>query len=69
MNADILRGNWKQVKGMLKKNWGKLTEDEIKKMQGDYDNLVGKIQEKYGYQKEEARDKVDEFLKKIKNIH
>jgi uncharacterized protein YjbJ (UPF0337 family) len=65
MNKDILKGNWKQVKGMIKKNWSKITDDEVNQMEGDYDILVGKVQEKYGYKKEQAREKVNDFMKSI----
>ena len=62
MNKDELKGNWKQAKGKIKKQWGKLTDDEIDKIDGDYDRLVGTIQKRYGKNKEESRDKVDSFL-------
>lgn len=66
MNESILKGNWKQIKGMVKKTWGKITDDEIDHIQGDYESLIGKVQEKYGYKKEEARDKVNDFVKSVK---
>lgn len=66
MNKDILKGNWKQAKGMIKKTWGKLTDDEIDQIEGGYDNLVGKVQEQYGYKKEEAREQVNNFMKSMK---
>jgi uncharacterized protein YjbJ (UPF0337 family) len=67
MNKDQFEGSWKQVKGRLKEFWGDLTDDEIDKMSGSYDRFVGTIQEKYGKSKEEARDSVNQFLKKIGN--
>ena len=62
LNTDILKGNWKQIKGDIKKTWSEFTEDEINRLEGEYDNLVGSIQEKYGMKIEEARDKVNNFL-------
>jgi uncharacterized protein YjbJ (UPF0337 family) len=48
VNQDQFKGKWRQLRGAVKKQWGKLTDDEIDQMQGHYDQLVGKIQEKYG---------------------
>ncbi len=64
MNSDILKGNWKQLKGQAQKTWGKLTNDDFDQVQGDYQKLVGKLQEKYGYSKEQASSEVDKFLTK-----
>jgi uncharacterized protein YjbJ (UPF0337 family) len=54
MNKDQADGNWKQFKGKLKEKWGKLTDDDLTVVEGKRDQLVGKIQERYGYQKDEA---------------
>ncbi|NIT61145.1 MAG: CsbD family protein [Aliifodinibius sp.] len=62
MNSDILKGNWKQFKGEIQKQWGKLTNDDLDIIQGEYDKLVGRVQERYGYEREEARREVDEFF-------
>jgi uncharacterized protein YjbJ (UPF0337 family) len=62
MNSDQLQGKWKQVKGSVKEKWGKLTDDDIDVINGQHDQLVGKIQERYGIAKEEARKQVDEFM-------
>lgn len=64
MNLDQLKGNWKQLTGNLKSEFGKLTDDEIKHAQGEVDVLIGTIQEKYAVSKEEAKDKLDAFLAK-----
>lgn len=63
MNNDVIRGNWSKMKGNVKQYWGKLTDDEIDQIDGKFDEFVGRIQERYGYSKEEARDKVNTFLK------
>jgi uncharacterized protein YjbJ (UPF0337 family) len=52
MNSDILKGKWSQLKGETKKQWGKLTDDDIEQVDGSYDKLVGKIQERYGKERE-----------------
>lgn len=54
-------GRWDQIRGSIKKNWGKLTDDDLKQIDGDRDRLVGKLKEKYGFTKEQAEKKVDEF--------
>ena len=58
MNRDIIEGNWKQLKGKLKEQWGKLTDDDIDVIEGKREMLAGKIQERYGIAKEEAEDRV-----------
>jgi len=63
MNTDQLGGKWKQMKGSVKEKWGKLTDDDINVINGREDQLVGRIQERYGIEKEEARKQVDEWLR------
>jgi uncharacterized protein YjbJ (UPF0337 family) len=62
MNQDILKGKWKQMIGGLKQKWADLTEDDWKHVEGDKDKLVGKIQERYGYSRDEASREVDEYF-------
>jgi uncharacterized protein YjbJ (UPF0337 family) len=64
MNTDILAGKWKQVQGEVKKQWGKLTDDDLAMVEGQKDKLVGLVQERYGYAREQAEREVDEFLQK-----
>ena len=54
MNRDTLKGQWTQLKGKVRQQWGKLTDDEIDQMQGNAEMLIGKIQERYGRSREEA---------------
>ncbi len=61
MNRDITRGNFNQIKGKLKQQWGKLTDDEIDQMEGNADILIGKLQERYGWNREEAERQAREF--------
>lgn len=65
MNADTLKGNWKIIKGKVKEAWGDLTDDEITRVEGNYDALVGTVQKKYGQTKEQTEQKVNEFLKSV----
>lgn len=61
MNEDILKGQWKQVQGDVRKNFGKLTDDDMEQIGGSVDKLMGKIQERYGYTKEQAGKEWDNF--------
>ena len=62
MNEDILTGKWNQLKGEIKKQWGKLTDDELDQIEGQRDKLLGKMQEKYGYARFDAERELDNFL-------
>ena len=62
MNNDRIAGNWKQVKGKIKEQWGKLTDDEINELDGRKDQLVGKVQERYGIARDQASRDVDNWL-------
>ncbi len=62
MNEDILQGKWAQLKGKVKEQWGKLTDDEIDQLDGKKDQLVGKVQERYGIAREQASRDVDNWL-------
>ncbi|PVA06680.1 CsbD family protein [Thalassorhabdomicrobium marinisediminis] len=61
MNWDTIKGNWKQMTGSVKEQWGELTDDDITEAAGEREKLVGKVQEKYGRSKTEAEREVDEF--------
>ena len=62
MNQDILKGKWNQVVGGIKAQWGDLTDDELTEIDGNRQKLLGKLQEKYGYTKDEAERQVDRFF-------
>jgi uncharacterized protein YjbJ (UPF0337 family) len=61
MNSDQMQGKWKQMKGSVKERWGKLTDDDINVIDGKHDQLVGRIQERYGIAREAAQKQVDEW--------
>ena len=61
MNWDQIEGNWKQVQGKVKEKWGKLTDDDFTVLGGKKDQLVGKVQERYGYAKDQAEKEVDDW--------
>lgn len=58
---DKIAGNWKQFRGEVRKQWGKLTDDDLEQAHGERDKLVGRIQERYGIAKEEAHRQLDEW--------
>lgn len=61
MNWDRVEGNWKQFKGKVKEQWGKLTDDQLDVIGGKRDQLAGRVQEVYGVSKDEAERQVREF--------
>jgi uncharacterized protein YjbJ (UPF0337 family) len=61
MNDDKLKGQWKQLHGKLKAKWGKLTDDDLKVADGNVEYLTGKLQERYGIARDEARKQIDAF--------
>ena len=63
MNKNVFEGKWKQMRGQVKIWWGKLTDDDLDQISGNADMLIGKLQEKYGYTKEQAEE---EFKKRTK---
>jgi len=64
MNKNIIEGKWEQLKGSAQVQWGKLTNDDLDQIEGNSQKLAGKIQEKYGYSKEEAEKSVEEWQNK-----
>jgi uncharacterized protein YjbJ (UPF0337 family) len=61
MNKDRIAGQWKQLSGQIKEKWGKLTDDDLKRAEGNSEYLAGKIQERYGIAKDVADKQVKEF--------
>lgn len=61
MNKDQAAGGWKELKGKLKQQWGKLTDDDLTVLEGTSDELSGRIQKRYGIAKEEAQKQIDDF--------
>ncbi len=63
MNWDSIQGNWKQFSGKVKEQWGKLSDDDIAKINGNREQLEGLIQSRYGFEKEQVKKAVDNWLK------
>jgi uncharacterized protein YjbJ (UPF0337 family) len=65
MNWDRVEGNWRQLKGKVKEQWGKLTDDQLDEVAGRRDQLVGLVQEKYGIERDRAEREVDGWVSKL----
>lgn len=66
MNEDVFEGRWKQLKGDVKRQWGKLTDDDLDRTEGNRDKLVGSLQERYGWERNQAEREFDDFLEGIR---
>jgi len=67
MNKDIIEGSWAELKGKIKAKWGKLTDHDLDTINGDIERVIGKIQKKYGYARDRAKDELKDFQKSLKN--
>jgi len=65
MNWDTIAGEWKEATGKLRAKWGKLTDDDLETIAGKKDVLIGRIQQRYGFKRDEAERNVDDFLKTL----
>ena len=65
MNQDIIKGKWAQLSGKLKEKWGKLTDNDLQRADGSSEYLAGRLQERYGIARDEARKQIREFEKSI----
>lgn len=61
MNKDIWKGKWLQLKGNVKEQWGKLTDDDLSQIDGKREALLGKLQSQYGYSKDKAEEELEKF--------
>jgi uncharacterized protein YjbJ (UPF0337 family) len=63
MNDDTLKGQWKQLKGRAREQWGRLTDDDLDQVEGRSEQLIGRIQERYGIAQDEARRQYEDWLR------
>ena len=63
INSDVLKGKWQQLKGEARIQWGRLTDDDLDQIQGNVEKLAGKLQERYGYAREDAKREADDFIR------
>jgi uncharacterized protein YjbJ (UPF0337 family) len=66
MNEDVLKGKWKEIKGGVKEKWGKLTDDDLTRVEGNKEKLLGLLQQKYGYAKDKAEQEYKDFIGRYK---
>ena len=66
MNRDVLMGSWRELRGKVKERWGKLTDDDLTKIEGHWDRLVGAVQKRYGYAREETEHQIESFLARVR---
>lgn len=64
MNKDIFEGKWEETKGKMKQAWGKLTDDDFMEIEGNHQEVYGKLQKHYGYSKDEAEKAINDFRNK-----
>jgi uncharacterized protein YjbJ (UPF0337 family) len=62
MNKDILQGKWREMKGRVKEKWGELTDDDLDRIEGRSEQLIGALQQRYGYGKEQAEEEYRRFV-------
>jgi uncharacterized protein YjbJ (UPF0337 family) len=67
MNKEILKGKWLRIKSDVSSRWGRLTDDEVDQIQGDAEKFIGKLQERYGYRRDQAETELNEFLRMSDN--
>ena len=60
MNEDVLRGKWLKMRGQVKQWWGRLTDDDLDRIDGNVDELAGTLQERYGYAREDAEREIEQ---------
>jgi uncharacterized protein YjbJ (UPF0337 family) len=64
MNRDILEGKWTEMKGKVKEQWGKLTDDDLDRAEGRAERLIGLLQQRYGYARDEAEQEYNRFAER-----
>jgi uncharacterized protein YjbJ (UPF0337 family) len=61
MNEDIVKGKWKELRGKVRQRWGKVTGDDVEKLKGTHEELVGLLQKRYGYERKQVEKEVQEW--------
>lgn len=67
MNRNIFEGKWTELKGQIKQVWGKLTDDDLTQIEGNQEEIFGKLRKHYGYSEDEAKRAVKDFQNQIKH--
>ena len=66
MNWDTIQGNWNQFKGSVREHWGKLTDDDLDRIAGNREQLIGRLQERYGIMRDQAERDVDAWTSSVR---
>ena len=69
VNQDIVQGKWQELKGQVKQQWGKLTDDDVQRLSGKTEELVGVLQQKYGYGKVQAEMEINRWVNDQDKTH
>ncbi len=64
LNKDIIKGKWMEMKGKVKQQWGKLTDDDVTQMKGSYEELEGVLRKRYGYERDQAEREIQTWVDK-----
>jgi len=64
MKKDVIQGKWREMKGKVKEQWGKLTDDDLDKIEGKAEQLLGLLQQRYGYARDKAEEEYKRFMEK-----
>ncbi len=67
MNDDTLKGKWHEIKGRIRAQWAKLTDDDVSQSDGNFEELSGRLQKTYGYSKDQANDEITKFRETLKH--
>lgn len=65
MNWDVIEGRWREMKGKIKTKWAKLTDDDLDAVGGKRHEFLGRLQQRYGYKKDEAEKHLDDWMKSV----
>jgi len=65
MNEDVFKGQWKEIRGKARELWGKLTDDDLETVNGRLEQMIGKLQARYGYSRDKAKSEIDMRLKEF----
>ena len=68
MNKDIFEGKWKEMRGQIKEWWGDITDDELEQANGQAEQIIGLLQQKYGYTREAAEEEFNRRLEEVKDV-
>ena len=69
MNWEQIEGKWSQMKGSVKQKWGKLTDDDLTFINGSRDKFIGRLEQRYGYSKEQAQKQVEDWTSTVPETH